>query len=119
MRKIAFLLLAVTLVAVVAAAEQPMVAWKSQSLNFNSDVKVGTQLLRAGEYRVEHVMDGTQHVLVLTPQQGKDRAAVRIACAMKPLAAKAKQTEQHYRFEGNDKVLVSLIFKGDTVEHSF
>ena len=118
MRKVAVLLLGIFILAVVVAAEEPMVTWKSQNLALTSDTRVGTQVLPAGDYKVKHEMQGPAHVLVLT-LQGKEAKTFRVPCQMQPLAEKSKVSEQHYRFEGKDKVLVALVFKGDKFTHAF
>lgn len=118
MRKVAVLLLGVFLLAVIVSAEESMVTWKSQNLALAADARVGTQLLPAGEYKVTHEMQGPSHILVLT-LQGKEARSFRLPCLMQPLTEKAKVSEQHYRYEGKDKVLVALIFKGDKFTHAF
>jgi hypothetical protein len=118
MRKVAVLLLGVFLLAVVVAAEEPMVSWKSQNLILAADTRVGSQLLPAGDYKVKHEMQGPSHVLVLTLQNDPAKS-FRLACTMQPLLEKSKVSEQHYRFEGKDKVLVALVFKGDKFTHAF
>ena len=117
MRKIASLLLVILAVAAIAVAADSMVNWKTQDLKLTADVRVGTQVVPAGDYRVQHVMEGSNHVLVLT-QQGKGKT-FRIGCTMQPLNAKAQQSEQHFRYEGKDKVLVALVFRGDMFQHTF
>jgi hypothetical protein len=118
MRKTAILLVSVFLLAVVATATEPMPTWKSQTMNINNQAKVGDVVLPAGEYRVTHEMEGTKHILVLK-LQAKGTPVYRLACTMEPLEQKAKASEQHYRYEGKDRVLTAIIFKGDTVRHLF
>ena len=50
---------------------------------------------------------------------GKGKQTFRVACSMQPLTSMATQDEQHYRYEGKEKVLVGLLFKGDKVFHAF
>ena len=117
-RKIAIVLAIVSLLGLAAWADDVMVSWKSKGLTLEQSVRAGAVVLPAGEYKVTHEMQGTQHILVLA-LSGKDKHTFRVPCTMQPLAQPATQTEQHYRFEGTDKVLVGLIFKGDKVAHSF
>jgi hypothetical protein len=118
MRKVALLLIAILAVAAVASAADMMVNWKHQDVKFTSDVRVGTQVLPAGDYRVQHVMEGSNHILVFK-QQNNGSQTFRLGCTMQQLNAKATQTEQHFRYDGNEKVLVALVFRGDTYQHTF
>ena len=117
-RKIAIVLAIVCVVGLAAWADDAMVAWKSKDLKLDQTVRAGSVVLPAGEYRVSHEMEGTQHILVMA-LNGKEKQTFRVVCTMQPLAQPAAQTEQHYRVEGKEKVLVGLVFKGDKVFHSF
>jgi hypothetical protein len=75
-------------------------------------------MLPAGEYRVTHEMQGEEHILVME-RMGKDKQTFRVPCLMQPLTNVATQNEQHYRWEGKQKILVGLLFKGDKVFHAF
>lgn len=118
MRKVALLLLGIFLLASLAVADGPMVTWKSKDVKFDKNVKVGSVVLPAGQYKVSHVMEGSEHILVMA-KQGKNQQTFRITCKMTQLASKATQDEQHYIYEGQQAVLTALIFRGDTVQHSF
>jgi uncharacterized protein RhaS with RHS repeats len=114
-RKLAIVLAVVCLVAVTAWAADTMVSWKSKSLTLDAAARVGTVTLPAGDYKVTHEMQGEQHILVLA----KGKQSFRVPCAMQPLTKAATQNEQHYRYEGKEKILTGLMFKGDMVFHSF
>jgi len=118
MRKVAIMLLGIFLLAVVVSAEQPMVTWKAKSLNLAQDTKIGAVVLPAGDYKVQHEMEATQHVLVFT-QKNKAKQTFRVNCGMQPLDQKASQDEQHFRTENGQKVLTALIFAGDRYTHTF
>lgn len=117
-RKLAIVLAIVSVAGIAAWAGDTMVSWKSQEVKLSQPARAGSVLLPAGEYRVVHEMQGTQHVLVMN-LTGKDKQTFRVPCSMQPLAQAATQTEQHYRYEGKEKILVGLMFKGDTVFHAF
>jgi hypothetical protein len=117
-RKLAIVLAIVSLAGIAALASDNMVSWKSQEVKLNQPARAGSVLLPAGEYRVAHEMLGTQHILVMN-LTGKNKQTFRVPCTMQPLAQVATQTEQHYRYEGKEKVLVGLVFAGDTVFHAF
>ena len=117
-RKLAIVLAIVSLAGIAVWASENMVSWKAQEVKLSQPARAGNVLLPAGEYRVVHEMLGTQHILAMT-LLGKDKQTFRVPCSMQPLAKTATQTEQHYRYEGKEKILVGLVFVGDTVFHSF
>ena len=117
-RKMAIVLALVSVVALAAWASDTMVSWKSQEVTLSQPARAGSVLLPAGEYRVTHEMQGTSHILVME-RIGKGKPAFRVPCSMQPLTNVATQDEQHYRYEGKEKILVGLLFKGDKVFHAF
>ena len=117
-RRIAIVLAVVSLVGIAAWSDDIMVSWKSQELTLSQPARAGSVLLLAGEYRVTHEMQGAQHILVMV-LTGKSKQTFRVPCSMQPLTNAAKQDEQHYRYEGKEKILVGLVFKGDKVFHVF
>ena len=117
-RRIAIVLAIVSLVSLAAWADDAMVSWKSKDLKLDVSARVGSTLLPAGEYKVTHEMQGSQHILVMT-LAGRDKQTFRVPCSMQPLPEVATQTEQHYRYEGKEKILVGLMFRGDKVFHAF
>jgi len=117
-RRIAIVLAIVSLVGLAAWADDAMVSWKSKDLKLDVSARVGSTLLPAGEYKVTHEMQGSQHILVMT-LAGRDKQTFRVPCSMQPLPEVATQTEQHYRYEGKEKILVGLMFRGDKVFHAF
>jgi hypothetical protein len=118
MRKVALLLLGVFLLAALAVAEGPMVTWKSKDLKLDKSARAGSTVLPAGDYKVSHVMEGSEHVLVME-LRGKNKQTFRVACKMQPLQSKATQDEQHYTYEGQQAVLTGIVFKGDMYFHAF
>lgn len=117
-RRLAIVLAVVCLAGITAWSDDTMVSWKSQDLTLSQPARAGSVLLPAGEYRVTHEMQGTQHILVMA-LTGKNKQTFRVACSMQPLAKAATQGEQHYRYEGKEKILVGLVFQGDKVFHAF
>ena len=117
-RKLAIVLAVVSLVAVAALADETMVSWKSKSIKLDDTARAGSVVLPAGEYKVTHEMQGTQHILVMS-LAGRNKQTFRVPCSMQPLTKAATQNEQHYRYEGKEKILTGLVFTGDMVFHSF
>ncbi len=75
--------------------------------------------LAAGTYRVTHLMDNGQHTMVFKAVRG-DKKEYRVSCKMRELPAVAARDEQHFQaLTARDRVLTSLVFAGDKVEHVF
>jgi hypothetical protein len=118
MRKIAIVLLGIFLLTVMVSAEQPMVNWKSKEVKLSAETHVGAIVLPAGEYRVKHEMEASNHIMVFT-LQGRETKSFRIPCTLTPRETKAQRDEQHFRTENNQKVMTSMVFAGDNVTHTF
>lgn len=92
----------------------------SNKIVFENPIRIGDTLLPKGEYKVLHTMDGDNHIMVFTQQNGKNPAEVKVKCTLVPLTAKAPTTEKLYVMnESNERVLRELIFRGDTAKHVF
>jgi hypothetical protein len=79
-------------------------------------VKVGDVLLPAGDYIIEHVMEGTNHIMVFRASDNKD-AKVRVNCKMVDLPKKSDITFQEYSTINGERVLTSMTFRGDKFKH--
>jgi len=89
-------------------------------VNFPEKVIVANTVLPAGNYDIQHVMDGAEHIMVFTQTGVKNPAQVRAKCTLVPLPAKADDTQKIYELNAsNQRVLHELIFKGDTAKHVF
>ena len=92
----------------------------SRQITFDSPMRVGDVLLPSGEYQVLHTMEGTTHVMVFKQLGTKKPAEAKVKCQLIPLQAKADQTQKTYIVNAsNEKVLQTLIFRGDTAQHVF
>jgi hypothetical protein len=115
-----FVILAVTLIlsaATMFAATDSMtgVALKQQ-ITFTAPIMVGGTLLPAGDYKLTHEMQGTEHFMVFKQIGGK--AEVKAKCNLVPLNTTVKTTEQRYNENAkNERVLVEMQFRGDTAKH--
>lgn len=90
---------------------------KTRNVTFNNDVKVGDIVLTAGEYKVLHLMEGSEHTLVFKSATNVEK--VRVKCSMVQLAKKATDNTTEYKKVGNEQVLTALTFRGDTYKHTF
>ncbi len=111
-------LLTISLMAFAADVKQ-MGVGKTQTITFIAPVKVGNATLTAGEYKVQHVMEGDNHVMVFkSAKDNKEQA--RVNCKMVELPKKADQSLQTYDTNASGaKVLVALTFRGDNYKHQF
>ena len=99
------------------AADNTFGAGKTRNITFNNDVKVGDKVLPAGEYKILHLMEGSDHTLVFKSPSNVEK--VRIKCNMVDLGKKAEDTQSEYKTVGNERILTALVFRGDTYKHSF
>lgn len=92
----------------------------SHNITFSTAMRVGDVLLPKGEYQVLHTMEGQEHVMVFRQVNTKNPAEARVKCQMQSLSAKASRNEQTYTLNAaNERVLQSLIFRGDFAQHVF
>ncbi len=92
---------------------------KPHDVTLRAPARVGEATLAAGTYRVSHLMENGQHIMVFKAVRG-DKKEYRISCKMRELPAAANYDEQHFQeISAKDRVLTSLVFAGDKVEHVF
>ncbi len=92
----------------------------TQKVTFAEPIKVGDVILPKGEYKVQHTMEGENHIMVFTQITKGTAASTRVKCQLVPLQAKAPQNLVLYGHGQNDvHVLQELIFRGDTAKHVF
>ncbi len=112
------LLLALILFGTLVSAEELGVG-KTHDLTLRAPARVGAVTLAAGTYHVSHLMENGQHVMVFKAVRG-DKKEYRINCKMRELPAVATRNEQHFEeLSAQERVLTSLVFAGDKVEHVF
>jgi len=98
------------------AANNSMGVAQKQEITFTAPTVVGGTLLPAGDYRVLHEMQGTEHIMVFKQINGK--AEVKAKCSLVPLTERATTSEQHFTENAkNERVLVEMQFRGDTAKH--
>ncbi len=106
--------------AVAVAADNPPGTANSYTVNFSEKVRVGDQLLPAGDYEIRHMMEGSEHVMVFHQLKTRKPVEVRAKCTLIPLTEKADKDQRIYTLNAaNERVLQELIFKGDTAKHVF
>lgn len=91
---------------------------KTQRATFDEAIKVQGQVVPAGHYTIDHVMEGQKHVMVFK-QVGGAHQEFRFACNVVQLPSKAKQSTRLYDTATGSKVLKAMTFAGDNYEHVF
>jgi hypothetical protein len=116
MRKTALLVLTMLALGIMVWAQQPAGFKGTRTVDLTEKAKVGTQILAAGQYRVTHEMEGSEHIMIF--KKGKEQ--YRIKCNLEPLQAKATATQFWYETDASgERVLQAVVFRGDTVRHVF
>jgi hypothetical protein len=116
MRKALLLVVgAVLLVGVVAAQDMKMPGpTVKQDITFTTDVRIGTTMVKAGDYRV--VCD---HVKIAFFDKTNGKKVLEVPCKGKELTTPSKVTEAYVVLDNGVHVLDKLYVKGSTVEHTF
>ncbi len=114
MRKAALMLLMILGFSLVWA-QQPTGFTGSRSVVLSQNARVGSQVLPAGTYKVTHVMEGSEHIMIFT----QNKEEFRVKCNLEPLTEKARFTEYRYSNVSGQPVLESIVFGGDNYRHVF
>jgi hypothetical protein len=91
-----------------------------RNLELVAPTRIGGVLMPQGDYRVSHSMEGQDHIMVFHQLRAKKPAEVRVKCQLVPLPKKAERDEQAFQMNAaNERVLHTLIFRGDSAQHVF
>ena len=85
--------------AIAAAKANSLGIGDSYRVRFDAPVRIGTNLLPAGEYTIGHTMEGQDYVMVFSPVRGKI-PEVKAKCTLVPLTKKADRSETIYAVNG-------------------
>jgi len=92
----------------------------THTITIVAPTRIGGVLLPKGEYKVLHTMEGQDHVMVFTQLKGNKPIEARVKCQLVPLTKKADHDEQTFVLNAaKERVLHTLIFRGDTAQHVF
>ena len=119
MLKVLGALLSVFALGLIATAKtNEMGIQEVRRVTFNETFRVGTAVLKPGEYVVRHTMEGQDHVMVF--QRVNTKEEFKVKCTLVPLAQKAQHDESTSQVNAaNERVLQELVFHGDTAKHVF
>ena len=90
-----------------------------QKVTFSEPITVGGVQLPKGDYRVEHTMQGEDHIMVFTQLHASNPAVAKAKCQLVKLASKAERTQVLYDHNGETHILQELEFRGETAKHVF
>jgi hypothetical protein len=105
---------------VASASQNKFGVADSRNINFSAPTRVGGVLLPKGDYTVRHTMEGENHIMVFKQVKTNKPTEAKVKCQLVPLAQKALRDEQTFTFNAaKERVLHTLIFKGDSAQHVF
>ena len=100
------------------AADSSFGVGKTRNITFLENTKVGDVVLPAGEYKVQHLMEGDVHTLVFK-SNANNKEKARVKCTMEKLDKKADRTMTQINTADNQRVLTGIVFAGDDFRHTF
>jgi hypothetical protein len=115
MRKTLSIAVAVVAFSLLLLAEQNFGLNRTKSITFRENVTIASQVLPAGDYKVTHLMEGDNHIMLFKTA----RKQFRIGCSIVPLPSKSRDTQLLYEQQGEARVLTGMTFKGDSFQHRF
>ena len=102
---------------------------KKGELPISSPTRVGDVLLEPGTYRVQHVVEGEDHVVVFNKlpharpgyqYSGKGKEVARVKCRLEPLGEKAKHDGMRFGTNAAGETTIEEVHvKGEDVRHVF
>ena len=104
---------------VVLAADKPATpgVGKTYKVTLHQQARVANLQLPAGDYRIQHVMEGEKHIMVFTDAKGQKS---RVECTMVKLDRKSDVDSVEYKTAPNgERILTAMTFRGETFEHKF
>jgi hypothetical protein len=130
--------MSIALFAFLAAFAAPLYAQHDHTLSankmgmarFSKKVRVGDVVLPAGMYHVQHVVEGSDHVIVFKPvtmpagfkeyQMVEGREVVRLKCTVSPVDKSVSNTKIKLgRNAAGEQVIEEIQIAGEKVKHTF
>ena len=105
---------------VASASQNKFGVADSRTINLTTPTRVGGVLLPQGNYKVRHTMEGQDHIMVFRQLDARKPVEARVKCQLVPLTKKADRDEQTFVLNAaKERVLHTLVFRGDTAQHVF
>ena len=130
--------MSMALIAFLAAFAAPLYAQHEHNLPVNKmgmvrlseKTRVGAVVLPAGMYHVQHVVEGSDHVIVFKPvtmpagfkeyQMTEGREVVRVKCHVSPVDRSVNNTKiKLSRNASGEQVIEEIQIAGEKVKHTF
>lgn len=101
--------------------ESTLKVGKQGELSIMQETQIGGRMLPAGEYRIKHLAQGEDHVIVVNQwnQSGSfGKEVARVECTLEPLGRKVQQSQFIIkRDEAGRPVITEIQVKGENVRH--
>ena len=130
--------MSIALIAFLAAFAAPLYAQHGDTLSankvgmvrFSSKVRAGDVVLEPGMYHVQHVIEGSDHVIVFKPvtmpagyreyQMTEGKEVVRLKCRVAPADKSVNNTKiKLSRNASGERVIEEIQIAGEKVKHTF
>lgn len=118
-------------VTVATAADQQVIkVGKKGEVKFSQDTQVGDLTLKAGNYQMQHRVEGSDHMIHFTELKGGDNPYYpsgptdkahlgEVKCRLEAMSAKAKETRVTVSTEGGVRRITRIEIQGENVAHVF
>ena len=100
------------------AADSNFGVGKTRELTVAENTKVGDVVVPAGDYKVQHLMENGDHIMVFKSVD-RNKEVARVKCTMQKLDKKSEHTLTMIDTANNQRVMTGIIFAGDDFRHSF
>lgn len=87
---------------------------KKGAMTLTTPLRVGTTLLKPGNYVFQHKVEGEDHIVIF---QRAGNEVARVKCTLEPLSEKAKRTALYTHEEAGEGVLDAVEVEGENVKH--
>ena len=102
---------------------------KKGELSISSPTRVGDAMLEPGMYRVQHLVEGEDHLVVFSKlphprpgyqSSGTGKEVARVKCRLEPLGEKAKHSGMRFGTNAAGEATIEEVHvKGEDVRHVF
>ena len=103
---------------------------KKGVMPIDTPVRVGDTLLKPGNYQIQHVMEGQDHVIVFKKllharppeyvETASEKGTVRLKCRVEPLGEKAKYGLIRFgKNAAGERTVEEVQIQGENVKHVF
>lgn len=108
-------------IAAAAQKEQVIKVGKKGNITLTEDTKVGEMTLKAGQYTVQHRVQGSEHFVHFVPagKTAYKSGPSEMQCSLESLDSKASQTAVYTTREDGSSRVTKVVIRGENVAHVF